>query len=537
MGNRERTHSGQFGESGNAVATFSPEPKDGSAASAPPSSADPTELPRSTREPGCDAQFGACATWRPPDIVDGYRIERSAGHGGMGQVYRAWDEALHRWVALKFILGIEPTAAAQERFLIEARATAQPQHPNVVTLYGIQVFEGHPYLIMEYLSGKTLDAIEKPVPSARVIELGIELSCGLAAIHRRRVVHCDIKPDNAMLTDDGQVKLLDFGLAKLATRLSTPNALRRQEPAARLTPPDAAILATPVQAGATEFDPRAPRTIRCIVPPAVVDVPQVVTDSGAIVGTPSYMAPESWRGRPTPQSDIYSLGVLLFELCAGSTPFEGMGFHALSSAVQMRDAPLLTEVVPTVDPRLATIVARCLSRDPGARYASAQELHEALKRAAAESSGPKTRQGGPRSQKATTEARTLVFREVGALVVSVLSPEAPTDADWNDYVAFCGTKMQGERIGVLVVSAGGAPTPTQRLAIHELLHEGPVAAAVVTDSLTAQDVSAFLGWSNPAARTFGGATGLDDALRYLGVDDRMAERVRLEVKEMQRELA
>ena len=130
-----------------------------------------------------------------------------------------------------------------------------------------------------------------------------------------------------------------------------------------------------------------------------------------------------------------------------------------------------------------------------------------------------------------------MFREVGALVVSVMSPEAPTDAAWNPYLELCRRKkMKGERIGVLVVSAGGAPTPTQRGAIKELLQKGPVPTAIVTDSLTAQDVSTFLGWSNPAARTFSGATGLDDALRYLGVDGAAAEHVLREVRAMQGEL-
>src|SRR5262249_23641899 len=141
----------------------------------------------------------------------------------------------------------------------------------------------------------------------------------------------------------------------------------------------------------------APPTIRNIDPP-------MLTDAAFVVGTPGYMAPESWRGRPTPQSDVYSLGVLLFELCAGRTPYADVAPHALSFAVQRHDAPLLTDVVPTVGPKLATIVARCLSRDPGARYASAEELHQALERAGPGQGEPPTGRRAPRSRKTTTVA-------------------------------------------------------------------------------------------------------------------------------------
>jgi serine/threonine protein kinase len=441
------------------------------------------------REQTDSGPSGAGPTWRPPEVVHDYRIDGISGHGGMGQVYRALDLKLHRTVALKFILGMEPDATAREQFMIEARAMARLQHPNVATIYAVDVFEGHPYLVMEYLSGTTLDGIEKPLHWLRVLKLGIELSRGLAAVHRHGVLHCDIKPDNVMLTTDGQVKLLDFGLAKLATRLSTPNVLVKPEP--------------------------APATIRSIDPP-------VVTDSGAIVGTPGYMAPESWRGCPTLHSDVYSFGVLLFEMCAGRTPYAEVAPHRLAFVVDQKDAPLLTEVVPTVERTFSDLVARCLSRDPRKRYSS-EELHEALK--------------GVDAGAWTTAAKTLVFREVGALVVSVHSPDAPPDADWQAYLRFCEEKMARGPIGVLVVSAGGGPTKEQRLPIRDLLNVGPVRAAVVTESSTALDISRFLGWSNPAIRTFSNATGLDDALAYLGVDGAMAERVRLEVRAMQHELA
>lgn len=130
----------------------------------------------------------------------------------------------------------------------------------------------------------------------------------------------------------------------------------------------------------------------------------------------------------------------------------------------------------------------------------------------------------------------MVFREVGALVVSVHSPEAPTDGEWKAYLRLCQEKMARERVGVLVVTAGGGPTENQRHAIRELLGDGPVLAAIVTDA-PMHGTLTMLSWSNPGIRCFSGAAGLDDALRHLCVDGPTAARVLIEVREMQRELA
>jgi serine/threonine protein kinase len=517
MSTRTRIHS-EGHDPQSAVAAFSPEPKDVSVAGSPPPGTARTERPSPVEAP--------VSTWRPPAVVGRYRIENILGCGGMGQVYRAWDAELQRYVAMKFILGIEPDATARERFMVEARATARLQHPNVLTIHDVHELDGRPYLVMEYLSGKTLEKVAKPMCWSRGLELGIALSSGLAAAHRHGVLHRDIKPDNAMLTDEGQVKLLDFGLAKVATRLSSPHMVLKQESVQTSPPSAAATLRT-----RTDVEEARP-----------------APTLGNIVGTPGYMAPESWRGYATPRSDVYSLGALLFELCAGRAPYADVAPHRLSFTVQERDAPRLTDVVPTADPMFATIIARCLSRDPDARYASGEELHEALKqlerpipagdphRRGLPSSRSRTKRRGPRSRKATTAAR-MVFREVGALVVSVHAPETPTDGDWNAYLQLCRRKMARERIGVLVVTAGGGPTPDQRPAIRELLEDGPVLTAVVMDAPMVQGTIAILGWLNPGIRSFSGATGLDDALRYLGLDVPTAERVLLEVRAMQRELA
>jgi serine/threonine protein kinase len=463
----------------------------------------------------------------------------------MGQVYRAWDADLQRDVAVKFVLGIEPDATARVRFMDEARATARVQHPNVLTIHDVHEFDGRPYLVMEYLAGKTLDKVAKPMHWSYALRLGIELSNGLAAAHRNRVLHRDIKPDNAMLTDEGQVKLLDFGLAKVVSRFSTPNLVVKPEAVA--IPPAAVTLRTRGQGDVQEAAP-TPLTIGNMHVPR----PAEPAHTEAIVGTPGYMAPESWLGSARPQSDVYALGALLFELCAGHLPYADVAPHALSSAVQQRDAPLLADVVPTVDPIFAAIIMRCLSRDPDARYASGAELHEALKkiehparsgpgpagepyRRSRSNSRARTRRRSSRSPTATAEP-AMVFREVGPLVVSVLSPETPTDDDWNAYMQLCQSKLARERVGVLVVTAGGDLTASQRRAIRELLGDGPVPTAIVTDAPKVHRTVTALSWLNPAIRCFGGA-GLDEALKYLGVDGPMAERVLLEVRAMQHELA
>ena len=154
------------------------------------------------------------SAWSPPAKFDEYELVRPLGRGAMGQVYLARDTYLERTVAIKFV---SPTSehAGRERFLIEARALARLQHPNVVTVHRVGEIDGHPYLVSEYVRGQRLDAIERPVPWRRVLEIAIGVARGLAAAHRSGVLHRDVKPENTIVADGGEVKVLDFGLAKL----------------------------------------------------------------------------------------------------------------------------------------------------------------------------------------------------------------------------------------------------------------------------------------------------------------------------------
>jgi eukaryotic-like serine/threonine-protein kinase len=259
--------------------------------------------------------------WAPPEEFDDYVIERPLAQGAMGRVFLAHDAVLARPVAVKFIAALEPDAASRQRFLLEARATARLQHPNVVAIYRVGELDSKPYIVTEFVRGETLDKLALPAPAARVLELGIELSRGLAAAHRRGVIHGDIKPANAIVSEDGATKLLDFGLATLA---------------------DAAPAGKP----------------------------------RGIAGTPDYMAPELWRGQPADRrTDVYALGGVLYHLLAGKPAFHDVAPRDLPKVVQQKDAPRLTG---SADPRLIAAIDRCLARDPAERWASGDELREAL---------------------------------------------------------------------------------------------------------------------------------------------------------------
>ena len=313
--------------------------------------------------------------------LDEFQIVRPLGRGGMGEVFLGHDTILDRAVAIKLIGTRTPDLASRDRFLREARAIARLSHPNVVTIFRVgTTADGRPFLVQELIRGTSLDRLARPVPPARLATLALGIARGLAAAHRRAILHRDIKPANVMLDDHGTPRLLDFGLAKL----SQPD-----EPAASLWPratSGACDGHASLVVAVTADRPRAlaagastaPRGIAAhetaTGTPAPTGAP---TGSGAVLGTPRYAAPERWRGEPaTARSDLYSLGVLLYELATGVAPFPQTEVAELERAV-LAGAPRPVAELAALPPALARLVMRCLALDPAARPASAADLaHE-----------------------------------------------------------------------------------------------------------------------------------------------------------------
>ncbi|MGA3210394.1 MAG: bifunctional serine/threonine-protein kinase/formylglycine-generating enzyme family protein, partial [Terriglobales bacterium] len=264
-----------------------------------------------------------------------YEIESLLGAGGMGEVYRARDARLQRTVAIKILpahLSSNPDLHA--RFEQEAKAISGLQHPNICVVHDIGSQDGVDFMVMEYVAGQTLDKSTPPGGMATdlVLKYAVQIAEALAAAHRQGIVHRDLKPANIMVDESGLVKVLDFGLAKLAA--STVNA------------EDATMATTP----------------------------------GMIVGTVAYMSPEQAEGKSIDaRSDVFSFGSVLYEMLTGKRAFEGQSSAALLSAVMRDDPKPLADVKRDIPPEVRRMVARCLKKDPASRYASGAELVQELK--------------------------------------------------------------------------------------------------------------------------------------------------------------
>ncbi len=283
-----------------------------------------------------DADAPAAPLIQPGHEVDHFRVLRPLGRGGMGEVFLARDVKLGRMVALKVLrreaLG---SAHAVDRFLFEARATAQFNHPGIVTIHAVGEHEGHPYVALEYLQGQTLrDRLAEERLSVReAVRIGLAVAEALQEAHRHHILHRDLKPSNVMIPRDGRIRVLDFGLAKA------------------------------ISAEALLDEPTTPRDER---PPAEEEPGHRTSGTRGMRGTPAYMAPEQWIDEPTSgATDVWALGIILHEMLDGRHPFAGHGFVQLYQEITGPDAvPPLGEDVP---PPLVRLVARCVDKDTDRR--------------------------------------------------------------------------------------------------------------------------------------------------------------------------
>jgi serine/threonine-protein kinase len=258
--------------------------------------------------------------------VGRYEILEIIGTGASGRVARAHDPMIGRQVAIKLFAKELAQGEARQRFLQEARVVGQLSHPSIIALHdmGIEEATQTPYLVMEFLEGQPLDRILErgSVPYPRACAIVAEVACALGAAHRKGVIHGDVKPANILITDDGRVKLMDFGMARLSSH---------------------------------------------------------DTGTTPLLGTPAYWCPEQIMGKPQDaRSDLFSLGVVLYELVTGKRPFDADSLQAICGRV-LSSTPLPpSHANPSVPTGFDEVVARCLAKDPIARYGVGETLAEDL---------------------------------------------------------------------------------------------------------------------------------------------------------------
>ncbi len=314
-----------------------------------------------------------------------YRLLSKVDSGGMGEIYKAEDTKLNRTVAIKLLLAnVNQEPIARRRFLQEAQSASALSHPNIVTIHSIEEADGLDFIVMEYVRGEPLSQVlaRGPLSVQRALEYGVQIADALVAAHGSSIVHRDLKPGNIMITPSGLVKVLDFGIAK---RFAVAGAGQEETTAA-------------------------------------------LTVAGMTTGTPAYMSPEQALGDPVDgRSDLFSLGIVLYEMLTGARPFRSDTNLGLVRQIVYERHVSLPAAVP---PDIAAIVDRCLQKHPADRYSSATDVRDALRRLAA--------RFGPESVPSTDEAtrasalvvtrplrdrlsrRAVLFAIAGVLLVSLL---------------------------------------------------------------------------------------------------------------------
>jgi serine/threonine protein kinase len=389
--------------------------------------------------------------------ISHYHIVGRLGSGGMGIVYEAEDLNLGRRVALKFLPPeLSRDRTSLDRFLLEARTASGLSHPNICTIYAVEKAavenEGEQtFIAMELLEGQTLDHKmgPGPLPVERVLEIAIQLADALDAAHSKGIIHRDIKPANIFLTQRGQLKVLDFGLAKLAHPAMAMDTI-----------------------GAT------------------LDEPAHLTSPGATVGTIAYMSPEQARGEALdPRTDLFSLGVVIYQIATGRLPFIGNTSAVIFHAILELEPPPAQQVNPGLPPKLEEIIHKALEKDRDLRYQSAADLRGDLRRLKRDT------ESGRKPTPAATSSAPSIPIAASAEVSAAGTPSAPARVSDSSAVVSAARQNKlgfGLTAGIVLLLAAGAsygvyawltrsrPTPFQNFSVTKVTDTGTAASAAIS---------------------------------------------------------
>jgi len=402
----------------------------------------------------------------PGTVIKHYEIIRKLGAGGMGMVFLARDTRLGRLVAIKFLLAHSGPAAA--RFLVEARTTARCRHENIVVIYDVDELDGYPYMVLEYIEGKPLREVmveraanDQAASPHFALELALPITRALVCAHEMEIVHRDLKPENILLSESGVLRVLDFGIAK------------------QMTPELAAV---------TGLEPTLPHTS------------VQITQDGALAGTFPYMSPEQWLMEPLDgRTDLWALGIILFELLAGEHPVAPITLAALADVADVSiPMPSLRERRPDLGP-IAEIVDRCLKKQKEERFGSARELLAALEALLSSTRAQEQTGAGEESPFAglaafqEEDASRFFGREsdVAAVVGMLRQHElitiaGPSGAGKSSFVragVIPALKLSGRSLEAIVVRPGLRPLAALADVLEDLTNTGDGAEVPAPESL------------------------------------------------------